>query len=92
MKKENISLRKFVFILFILILTIKCDEDDHCNKFTDCYKCNLCNDENNISCKCSWTNKGCIYNENKITEENEKWYSKIIVCQNIDRQNNVENV
>ena len=92
MKTENISLRKFIFILFILTLTIKCDEDDYCNKFTDCYKCNLCNDENKKLCKCSWTNKGCIYNANKVSEENEKWFSKILVCQTLDKLNNVENI
>ena len=92
MKTENISLRKFIYIFIIFSLTIKCDDNDYCNKFTDCYKCNLCNDENKKLCKCSWTNKGCIYNANKVSEENEKWYSKIIVCQKIDKLNHVENV
>ena len=92
MKMETIFLRKFILIFFILFLRIKCDEDDYCNKFTDCYKCSLCNDENNGSCKCSWTNEGCIYNKDKVSEENEKWFSKILVCQTLDKLNNVENI
>ena len=89
---EIIFLRKFVFIFLILFAKIKCDENDYCNKFTDCYKCSLCNDENNGACKCSWTNKGCIYNWDNVSGENEKWYSKIIVCQTFDRLNDAENI
>ena len=92
---ENFLLRKFlyIFLIFSITLLIKCDEnDDYCNKFTDCYKCSLCNDETKTSCKCFWSNKGCKYNGGKDYLEDEKWYSKIIVCQTFDKLNGIENI
>ena len=95
MKKENIFLQKiiFIFIIFSITFLIKCEENDYCNKFTDCYKCSLCNDESQGACKCSWSNKGCISNEeNEEKEEKDKWYSKISVCKRFDDLNGVENI
>ena len=91
---EIFLLRKIVFILFIFLFTllIKCEANDYCNNFSDCNTCTLCNDENKINCKCEWTNKGCIYNKNKKSVENEKWYSKIKICQNFDKSNDLENI
>ena len=91
---EIFLLRKLILILFIYssTLPIKCESNDYCNNFTDCNKCTLCNDENKINCKCEWTNKGCIYNKNKKSVENEKWYSKIKICQNFDKSNDIENI
>ena len=87
-------LRKFVFIFFIFSFTIliKCDEKDECSNFTDCNKCSLCNDETKTLCKCQWTNKGCIFNTKKYSQNNENWYSKTFVCQTLDKLNNVENI
>ena len=79
---EIFFVRNFVFIFVISIFTliVKC-ENNYCNNFKDCNQCTLCNDETKTSCKCQWTNEGCIYNE---TKDSGEWYSRTKVCQNLE--------
>ena len=91
---EIFFLRKiaFICIIFSFTLIVKCEENTYCSAFTDCNKCVLCNDESKTPCKCDWTNNGCAYYETTNFHENQNWYSKVKICQTLDRLNDVENV
>ena len=88
--------RKIIYIIlfFSSTLLVTSEENNYCSAFTDCYKCVLCNDESKTSCECEWSYKGCVSpkNKNNNSQNNENWYSKILICQTLDRLNNVENI
>ena len=82
----------YIFFYFSHQLLIKCDSNNDCTSLTDCYKCMLCNDESKTVCDCSWTNSGCTtYNSGSFMED-KGWYSKILICQNLDKMNNIDNI
>ena len=82
----------YIFIYFSHKLLIKCDSTYDCTSFPDCYNCMLCSDERKTDCDCAWTNSGCTSYGSRSYLEDEGWYSKILICQNLDKMNGVENV
>ena len=82
----------YIFIYFSHKLLIKCDSTYDCTSFSDCYNCMLCSDERKTNCDCAWTNSGCTSYGSRSFLEDEGWYSKILICQNLDKMNGIDNV